>query len=221
MLLQEKYSKELKEILESLNKIESENFYDLDQDNFDYQLVDDFKMFYNGKFKADCGASKGVLIFDNFGFVIKIPFSMCDGEELYGAYECEEDKNWNYCEQEAIRYSMAEKKGMNEIFLKTELIKDFDTYPIYIQEIAEPLSSIDASDKSRSSHSDADENFVRNHSDIADVSWQADIYAVYGEDYFFEFLDFVEDIGINDLRDANVGYVGMKPIIFDYAGFYE
>lgn len=220
MLLQEKYSKQLVNILDALKHLSDSNFCELDQDNFDYQLVDDFKSIYNGSFKSACGASKGVLIFKEFGFVIKIPFSECDGYEMYGAYECEEDEKWNYCEQEAIRYYKAEQANVHQVFLKTELIKDFDMYPIYIQEIAESLDSLEESD-SRSSHSDDDEKFVRNCSDIANIGWQADVYAVYGKDYFLKFLDFVEDLGINDLRNANIGYIGMKPIIFDYAGFYE
>lgn len=219
MLLTEKYKEQLQNILDSLNKIDKNYYLDLDEDDFNDNFVDIFSSFYNNNFRSSSGATKGVLIFKDFGFVIKIPFSLCDGCELYGSIDGEE---WNYCAQEEFRFEKVEENNLEQIFLKTELIQDFDKYPIYIQEIAEPLNTITQSTKNSHTKEDSEkvENFYKKYECI-NIDWEADILALYGEEYYCRLKDFIEEYDINDLRSANIGYVGIRPVIFDYSGFYE
>ena len=51
---------------------------------------------------GDNEASKGVFIFKDFNFVIKIPFSYYDGGKLCG--DVEGGFDWDYCSQEVNRY---------------------------------------------------------------------------------------------------------------------
>ena len=44
---------------------------------------------------------------------------------------------------------------------------------------------------------------------------------IYGEAKVVKLLEFLEDEGINDCCARNIGYDGDRPVIFDYAGFYE
>lgn len=211
MLLQEKYKEQLKDILNVFEQFNEEDFYKLSQDNFDY-LSDKFKEKYLLSFKAASGATKGVFIFQDLGFVIKIPFTMLD---------CDEELYEDYCENEVTHYEQAVEYNIENLFLKTELINNYNKYSLYIQEIAEPLSSIKyLTDKSSHSEEQYHQIVEKYGGDIC-PSWEADILAIYGEDYYFRFQNFINEADINDLRDANIGYKGKNPVLFDYAGFYE
>ena len=65
------YENEIREILDALHDC---YFDELDDYTFDESVVTPFNDSYKKPFKAANVASKGVLIFPNFGFVIKIPF---------------------------------------------------------------------------------------------------------------------------------------------------
>jgi hypothetical protein len=106
----------------------------------------------------DSGATKGVLIFGELDYVIKIPFYAEydeyeedydeETDEYYVTYEggtrdyCFEgvqvegfihDNEWDYCETESYRYIVAERNGMGEHFAKTEYIGSVQEWPIYAQ----------------------------------------------------------------------------------------
>jgi len=217
-----KYDTEIKEILNALDYC----FLDeLDQDSFEMDVVCCFEDHYKKPFNWDNGATKGVLIFKNYGFVIKIPFTYCDGCELCGAYEG--DTDWDYCSQEENRYLKAKKNGLSQIFLQTSCIGEVDEHPIYIQLIAEPLDKIDYNDSRKSNHSKSSRDeikvvkMINEENDYSWINglWEADVFTMYGGKYYHRFKKYIKDNCINDLRDANVGYVGLKPVILDYAGF--
>lgn len=212
------HENEIKEILEALNWC---FFEELDQDCFETEVVEPFEYHYDKQFGWDNGASKGVLIFKNFGFVIKIPFLYCDGDELSGAVEGKYD--WDYCSQEANRYIKAEAEGLQNIFLETDFIGEVNDHPIYIQPFAEPLDKI-GDKQSHRSCSKIDIHIVEdiieeNQYNYINCEWEADIFALYGKRFYKKFKEFIKNNEIHDLRQANVGYVGLKPIILDYAGF--
>ena len=218
------YENEIKEILNALNNC---NFEDLDEYNFN-DLVNDFEEKYHKSFRASNGATKGVLIFEDYDFVIKIPFSYCDGDKLCGADETEAGDEWNYCEQESIRYKLAEKAGFGEIFLKTELLDCINFYPIYIQQYATILSTLDNTEyeENYSSSKDLDRKIVKNindeeNFDCLDEDWESDLLVKYGIDKFKKFKEYIKENYIIDLRRANIGYVEKNPVLVDYAGFNE
>ena len=49
--------------------------------------------------------------------------------------------------------------------------------------------------------------------------WLARAVQYYGWKFINRFVNWIEDCDINDLHDANIGFVGNgRPVIFDYAG---
>ena len=215
------YENEIREILDALHDC---YFDELDDYTFDESIVAPFKDNYKKPFRAANGATKGVLIFPNFGFVIKIPFIFCDGDELCGAQDGV--NAWDYCSQEACRYEMAEEEGFGDIFLETDLLGEVNNHPIYIQPYAEVLSKIDGSeyDSKHRSGTDMDRTFVKEIDDAENYDtlnsmWEADLLVRYGIKKFKSFKKYIKDNWINDLRDENIGYIGKNPVLIDYAGF--
>ena len=47
------------------------------------------------------------------------------------------------------------------------------------------------------------------------------LYNYYGEEKFEIILNFLNENGINDLHNGNWGFIGERPVIFDYSGFHE
>ena len=164
--------------------------------------------------------------FPDFGFVIKIPFIFCDGDEMCGAQDGA--NAWDYCSQEACRYEMAEEEGFGDIFLETDLLDTVNNHPIYIQPYAEVLSKLDGQtyDSNHRSGIDVDRTLVKEidnaeHYAILDSRWEADLLVKYGIEIFKKFKKYLKDNWINDLRDENIGYVGKNPVLIDYAGFND
>lgn len=215
----------LNEILNALtycNFDQLENNYDV----FNDQVVSPFRRHYEGNVDYAEGATKGVLIFKDLGFVIKIPYSMLDEYDICGAYDGVE--TWNYCSQEANRYGMAENEGLQDVFLETTLLDDINGYPVYIQPYAQIFKNMEASDISEHSYASSEEEKQQTRNineeyafnDITNI-WESEVFALYGKDYYIKLKSFINDIDINDLRTANIGYYNNKPVLVDYAGFYE
>lgn len=220
---------EIKEILNALNKC---SFYDLTEETFYEDIVEVFKEKYHKPFNHASGATKGVLIFNNFGFVIKIPF--------VGEYESEYDEDtndynsyveyyegadsedgWDYCEVEVNRYEEALQYHVSNCFLKIEKIAEIRNYSIYIQPIA---TALDESDESNSTHTQDDIDKVckiceDNYYDCFCSEWLGDAFNYYGEEVCKRLLDFLETEAIGDLHRGNIGYIGIQPVILDYADF--
>ena len=219
-----KMEEEIKLILDGLK----DSYFDELGSDYDFEMdvylpfVDNYKGKHTVKMKT--GATKGILLFSDLDFVIKIPFSFCEGEELQGATETE--GGWNYCEQENCRYIMSENEQVSEIFLNTELIGYVNDFPIYAQYKATPISLIDDSDyvKHHRSHSNKNEKKVfkirtNNAFENINLQWEADIYSYYGKNFYCRLMEFLQNYEIDDLREPNIGYINKRPVIFDYAGF--
>lgn len=214
-----KNKEELNYIMEALSNC---NFDDLDYDIFELEFIHDFKNQYSKEFDYASGASKGVLIFKELGFVIKIPFSYCDGCELIGADEGEE--NWDYCSQEVARYELAEEDNVHTLFLEIEFFDYINNYPIYIQPYAEVLSKISgvAYHSNHCSSTEKERDLVqeidtKEKYEMLDAGWEADLLVQYGIKKFKQFKQYLEDNWIVDLGDENIGYIGKIPVLIDYA----
>lgn len=218
---------ELDEILEVLSY---GTFDEIDEAEFYPVVVQPFSEKYKKPFDYATGATKGVLIFEQLGFVIKIPFCRntedCYYNSAYGEYECcyftgaDTDNGWNYCEAEADKYERAETEGLAQCFAKTEKIGDIDGYPIYMQELADIYKSIDY----QSSHTEEDSRQVSsicnsNNFYMFNIEWLSDAFHYYGEKVFHKLLEFIRTVGINDLHDGNIGYIGNRPVLVDYSSF--
>lgn len=218
---------ELDEILEALSY---GTFDENDEAEFYPVVVQPFSEKYKKPFDYATGATKGVLIFEQLGFVIKIPFCRnsedCYYNSAYGEYECcyftgaNTDNGWDYCEAEANKYERAEEEGLAQCFAKTKKIGDIDGYPIYMQELADIYKSIDY----QSSHTEEDSRQVSsicnsNNFYMFNIEWLSDAFHYYGEKIFHKLLEFIRTVGINDLHDGNIGYIGNRPVLVDYSSF--
>ena len=63
-----------KDLQEILNTLQECDFYCLNSENYYDNVIYYFKHKYKKSFSYDAGASKLALIFEDFGYVIKIPF---------------------------------------------------------------------------------------------------------------------------------------------------
>lgn len=218
---------DLDEILEALSY---GTFDENDEADFYSIVVQPFSEKYKKPFDYATGATKGVLIFEQLGFVIKIPFCRnsedCEYNSAYGEYECcyftgaDTDNGWDYCEAEANKYERAEEEGLAQCFAKTKKIGDIDGYPIYMQELADIYKSIDY----QSSHTEEDSRQVSsicnsNNFYMFNIEWLSDAFHYYGEKMFHKLLEFIRTVGINDLHDGNIGYIGNRPVLVDYSSF--
>lgn len=218
---------DLDEILEALSY---GTFDENDEADFYSIVVQPFSEKYKKPFDYATGATKGVLIFEQLGFVIKIPFCRnsedCEYNSTYGEYECcyftgaDTDNGWDYCEAEANKYERAEEEGLAQCFAKTKKIGDIDGYPIYMQELADIYKSIDY----QSSHTEEDSRQVSsicnsNNFYMFNIEWLSDAFHYYGEKMFHKLLEFIRTVGINDLHDGNIGYIGNRPVLVDYSSF--
>ncbi len=218
---------DLDEILEALSY---GTFDENDEADFYSIVVQPFSEKYKKPFDYATGATKGVLIFEQLGFVIKIPFCRnsedCYYNSTYGEYEscyftgADTDNGWDYCEAEANKYERAEEEGLAQCFAKTKRIGDIDGYPIYMQELANIYKSIDY----QSSHTEEDSRQVSsicnsNNFYMFNLEWLSDAFHYYGEKVFHKLLEFIRTVGINDLHDGNIGYIGNRPVLVDYSSF--
>lgn len=214
---------DLDEILEALSY---GTFDENDEADFYPAVVQPFSEKYKKPFDYATGATKGVLIFEQLGFVIKIPF--CRNSEDYDDnYECcnyftgaDTDNGWDYCEAEADKYQRAEEEGISMCFAKTEKIGEIDGYPIYMQELASIYKNVDY----QSSHTEEDSRQVNSICDsndfyIFNIEWLSDAFHFYGEKIFHKLLEFIRTVGINDLHDGNIGYIENRPVLVDYSSF--
>ena len=218
---------DLDEILEALSY---GTFDENDEADFYSIVVQPFSEKYKKPFDYATGATKGVLIFEQLGFVIKIPFCRnsedCEYNSTYGEYEycyftgADTDNGWDYCEAEANKYERAEEEGLAQCFAKTKKIGDIDGYPIYMQELADIYKSIDY----QSSHTEEDSRQVSsicnsNNFYMFNIEWLSDAFHYYGEKMFHKLLEFIRTVGINDLHDGNIGYIENRPVLVDYSSF--
>ena len=213
----------LDEILEALSY---GTFDENDEADFYPVVVQPFSEKYKKPFDYATGATKGVLIFEQLGFVIKIPF--CRNSEDYDDYyECynyftgaDADNGWDYCEAEVYKYQRAEEEGISMCFAKTERVGEIDGYSIYMQELASIYKNVDY----QSSHTEEDSRQVNSICDsnnfyIFNIEWLSDAFHFYGEKIFHKLLEFIRTVGINDLHDGNIGYIKNRPVLVDYSSF--
>ena len=214
---------ELDEILEALSY---GTFDENDEADFYPAVVQPFSEKYKKPFDYATGATKGVLIFEQLGFVIKIPFC-CNSEDYDDYYECcnyftgaDTDNGWDYCEVEADKYQRAEEEGISMCFAKTEKIGEIDGYPIYMQELASIYKNVNY----QSLHTEEDSRQVNSICDsnnfyMFNIEWLSDAFHFYGEKIFHKLLEFIRTVGINDLHDGNIGYIENRPVLVDYSSF--
>lgn len=168
------------------------------------------------------GISKAALVFTDKDFVFKIPFD----------YDVEGNELNDYCAIEAEYYHDAEIDGVDDYFAKTYFY-DFIRYnghkvmPVYYQEKATPLEEIHGmgAEMDSLSKEKKQELFAKttNYWGTSRLSifWVQKFIDYYGEDAYPAFGTFIDSHSINDLHCGNVGFIGDRPVVFDYSGYED
>lgn len=190
------------------------------------------------------GASKIAIIPNKEDYVIKLPLK----GKYYGEEEEEDFENfdrfyvpglpesheYDHCARELELYSKAKKEHVSSILLKNTYIGEVGGEPVYIQKKAVTFCNyykkeIDDDEKLKSVHTKEEAEsmkrsykksnvWIRNTGNRFNV-WLIDVHKYYGEKQFIKILQFIDNY-IDDLHSGNIGYIGDRPVIIDYASFY-
>ena len=170
------------------------------------------------------GASKFVIFFDG-NEVIKIPFNGY-------FYEAENDETGeyytdfrpfeivkDYCAEEERIYNLAVEAGVEMFFARTHYIgSTVSNTPFYASERVICDYTPSPSQKSV----DTLIYKYRNFQYAINRTWSAAAIEYYGEELFGKFVAFIEQNGISDLHDGNIGYrKDGAPVLLDYSGYED
>lgn len=196
------------------------------------------------KFTWNMGASKLVILPFGEDFVIKIPFNgkyyddgidyetgevlSEDGWEYFTSYEYDSENmefDGNYCAREAAISEMAEIEDLDECFAITKCIGKCGGYFIYKQTKATIILD-DILEEKSDSLSLEERKSIRNKCDNIgvygfNVCWLKDFLEFFGEEILKQLYNFIDTYNINDLHTGNVGYIGNRPVLIDYSGYFE
>lgn len=219
-------TQEIEEIIDALSHCD---FTEVTEYSFREQIIYIFGRQYKKKFSYDNGASKGVFIFKDLDFVIKIPFIgtiEIDEDEEYDSEFLQEfcgadgkDSCWDYCSVEKERYHYAEIEGVEMCLAKTKLLTTIQGYPIYIQEYATMYDYGESS-----CHTIEDTYTVKKICEDKNYScfneeWLSDVFSFFGEKIFYKLLSWIDMYEVNDLHANNLGYIHGRPVLVDYSGW--
>ena len=208
-----------------LDALKECTFEELSEDSCTVDIFDACDIdFFADDFRI--GATKFVLYPREGDYVVKIPFthdSYNYNGEVIPFERAQEPNGWDYCKAETIYFENAIVDGVDFAFLKTECIGfTGDWHPIYVQPQAEMLAERRSSHpKDWKSTAHAAQYCCENHHRCFDEYWIADFIECYDEQTLETLYDFLDAFAITDLHEGNLGYYEGKPVIVDYAGYWE
>ena len=160
------------------------------------------------------GASRGVIVYNDFDWVVKF----CFREEV-------ERKSYDFNEAEVQIYTDAVTKGLQDFFAEIWCGGDFHGLTFYIMEKANTdPSEVDADFYSGVfeaypcfyEYESTDEGEM-NDDDVAGI---ANFFGNYGaHERVVELLNFCSYQYVCDIHEKNVGFIGERPVFIDYAGY--
>ena len=229
------------EILGLFEKTEFPEF--LGEDNVEDFIKNKTHFPESFKFTWNMGASKLVILPFGEDFVIKIPFNgtYCDDEidyetgevlseggwECFTSYEYDSDMDFdgNYCGREADISDIATAEDLEECFAITECVGRCGDYLIYKQARATTILD-DVLDEKSDSLSFEERKSIRDKCNNMgvygfNICWLKDFLEFFGEEILKQLDRFINTYGINDLHTSNVGYIGNRPVLIDYSGYFE
>lgn len=167
----------------------------------------------------DCGVTK-LAIFPSFddNIVIKIPF-----QKHFDSANYTPNHEWDYCFSEVAIYHKAKVEGLEKIFAKEKYIGEVKGYPIYVQ--VKCNLGIDIDEHTAKNSFDFIQNF-HTHSFygayVFNPIWQAEALRTYGKKFYTKFIEFLDTYSlVDDLHEANLGYINGKPVLLDYSGCFD
>ena len=181
-----------------------------------------------GRMWAKTGATKMVVGSDELDYVLKVPFMGTFYENWINDEESEcifsEFYHGDYCYDEVEIYKHAVDFGVEKIFAKTEAFADLEC-GIIVYKQPKVLSFNHSSGSRRPSPAAVKRAEELRYNSSFKSSWVAQVIDQYGEEFFDKLLEFIDDICPEvgqDMHCGNYGYTyDGKPIILDYAGYFE
>lgn len=162
--------------------------------------------------KINHGSTKLAIIVDGAPFIFKI------NKKGASAYD--------YCRLEADTYLNAKAEGYECYFAQMEYLLSFGDIEVYIQEKVDVFDQGEYIFSCEGDYSDEHYNLIEEISenycsgDCVPLDWMADFTAYYSDAELDDFFYFLDNHNINDLHDSNIGYIGTRPVVFDYSGWY-
>ena len=236
--------------LDEIDCFEDEDLND-DQCDYIWNIICDKTSFNKDNAFYGSGASKFVIIPIEADYVVKIPFVTNAHYEDSGYYDAENHTwvdqgldylDYEYCNEEYKRYKLAKEfySGAELFLAKTERIFTGKTINGYVQERVNDFYSW-CSENDIDSYGFEDEDYEKVENSYKSYSNTIvevldnfhNIPAVWFDQLFKyaiendkmkeveQFFDFLMDEDINDLCARNIGFIGDKPVLMDYAGWYE
>lgn len=141
------------------------------------------------------------------------------------------ESGWDYCGREQWIYEQAQKYDIAEMFAGTTKIAEVRSYPIYASEravVSYRAACYGSMYNDSETYTDFVCDYIKTHYDndphiAPNISYAFLGYMLYyyGEEKFDKFLHFAKDMSINDLHSDNVGFIGDRPVLIDYSGFWS
>lgn len=154
------------------------------------------------------GATRGCFSAPGDDFVFKFDFCGLDEQ---------------YCETEVYIYEEAKAAHLEGAFLKIQRFGELQGATVYIQKKTKYTSLGGYFDILKEDEEDEIEDLIVEnhiHSNIP-AGWIKLFINLYGLDRFKKFAEFINYYGINDLSESNLTIANKKPLLIDYAGYYE
>lgn len=189
------------------------------------------------QFDVCCGASKIGLVSREGDFVCKFNYSVEVDNGYHDWYESDEEIEQthidgcidfeeynNYCDDELYYSEMFENAGFGDLIAKVKLgnVIPETHIQMYIQEKARIYHDWGSLEKaSEDSQSKAKDIINDIYVDELEEEWLADLIEYCGEDRARDFLNYIDELGINDLHSGNVGYINDAAVLIDFSGYYD
>lgn len=208
-----------------LNLFKDCDFDDFHKENVEKKVILNLPEDY--KYRFFYGITKLCIIPEDSLYVLKIPFKGtidCYDDEYYdfvgaggGVFE------WDYCAFESFISKKADEEKVGFFFAKEELLGYVNDHPIYIQKRAQSFADLkgdpDCMEDTSESVKASIKYCKKKRCECFNAYWIADAFEYYGEEKVEALFDFLKKYEIDDLHNENIGYVGDRPIIFDYSSF--
>lgn len=163
--------------------------------------------------EAACGATKFCYIIPNADFVIKF---------------CSCNRRHNECEQEAKAYLSGKKYEIERVLLETRFVYENPSGVRFFMQPKITESHDRVSRRTRQKMVKITKTVtpkvchkVKNsmyYSDI-DRNWMSMVISLYGKKFCRSFEKWSKENRVNDLYNANIGYINGKPVLLDYSGY--
>lgn len=167
------------------------------------------------------GATRGAIVPRDENFVIKFDLDFFD----------------DFCNTEFKNYQAAKEEELEEFFAEIKPLGEFNILNVhmkcFVQTKAEEIyedtaeaqlpfispDDFEDEDEYYQALYDRDECVCDMNPDRLPYGWADRVIDEYGYDEYERLVHFLNEHDINDIHAGNVGFIGRRCIIFDYAGF--